>query len=433
MASGRRRQEIPFAMTADNRTQAAFRQLRNDVRSLNRLGQTSLGIFGGAFGVAAFRDFGRAIGGLIQEVTELEEKAREFSATTQEIANLRFTGQLFGLADEQINQLLTRVIEFRRAVQQAAPEGFDANRAAAERLNLSLEELNRLNAPEILGRIVGELNNISDAQERIDLAQQLGGGEQAAIFLRLAQQGTAAFQQAQAEAEIFFDTTGDATEAVRVLSQGLTRIQRATIGNIVREFAELSDEAADAERAFVRLATFISAVRIPDLVDIAISPLGAFIGVLDRAVDFSNEQVDQLQNQRSLNEEIAQTNRLLADLRGGQNFSLARQADDEANRAARAAADARRERLQLVRDSNALVSDIQRIAQTRELDRQTGQAVTGTRAEFEAALVRGQQTDPQLQELQSILNVLERQQTDQLLQSILERINAGALDNPVFS
>lgn len=438
-----RRREVPFALTADNQTQAAFRQLRNEVNSINRLGRTVARTFGGAFGIAGFRELGRGLRDLVNDLDDLAKTARELEISLQGLEGLRFAGNILGIDENQLSRILARLRQVRNLAIIGTQDSstIDLNRRAFESLGITIDTLQQGNIDQLLQRVTQGFGNIADEATRSAIASQLVGPRLARSFLRLQAEGSEGLNNLVIEGQRLSGVTEEVTGKAEGLVDVFTRANTANLGRLRDQLAALTPEQSTLDRFGQQLSQGIrnfEPITLDEFFDPTrggiLGALGDQLGQLGGLVQslFSEADAPQREFVAQIDEATTATNDLLDAAAEIPNpFLLAIEASKQLKEEQRQLREQERIRQREIQASNRLLRDLESLPGLAR--QQQGTARTGTFGEFQAALVRGETQDPAVQELESILDVLRRQRTDQLLQSILDRIEAGALDNPVFS
>ena len=166
-----RRNEVPFRLTAEDRTQAAFRSVRRRFRTLSRETADLTRSFGVAAGVGGI---GALLGGSVALDAQIGRLSRQIGTSSESFSELTGRARLLGIEADRVGE---GVLELQNKLVDAA-EGSDDAAASFRILGLNVNDLIEADpsaAFEQTGRALAELENqtLSNA-----LADRIFSGEQ---------------------------------------------------------------------------------------------------------------------------------------------------------------------------------------------------------------------------------------------------------------
>lgn len=385
-------------------------------RSVGRVTR-NVGLLGAATSAAAFGGIAVMARRQAEVIAQTDKLANRLDVTTERMSALRFAARRSGISfdtlNEGIQELQLRLADARRGTTTMV-EGLEA-------INVSLEELEGLNAAEKFERIGRAISQLPSAGERQFAADALFGGEAGRRLLTLFNTGLGRAVQKARELNLTFDRfdasrVRNANRAIRTMQAVINATVRdisIELSGSIRRLAQRITNFVDRNRAgiaeffgsILRGATTL-ARKIIDLLPNIGQRADGILGQIGRAVGrFLATLPERVRLIFSQIRFLA--NDLLADITStlASTQLISEDVPQEFRRQAQAAID-RRQRTLLPELRNAQNDFDERIS--RERDRRLFEAANRARAN--AANIQEQAGgSPTIQQQQRIVDALTRQ------------------------
>lgn len=439
-----RKREVPFVLTAENRTQQAFRQLRNDVNRVSSISRQFRQGFANAFSDRFVSSFGAGLRSLVNDFDELAKSAREVGIAVGELDQLRFAGNILGVDEGQLDRIIRKLQATQaRAIQgqSADTSTVDLNRAAFEALGITVDDLRNIeNGRDLLIEVVRGLDDVTQEAERAGITGQLVGQRLGGGLRRAAAEGSEAFEALLQEARRLRDINEEITRSTEDIKDAYARVDRSVSGFVLRTVAETATFGDNTERTGRNISDLFSRLEAPDLTDFFVSPIrtiGEFGAQVVAVVNAQDELVEAQQRSEQAQRRVTAAARetRLEQRRISGEISTQRSNFLDVQEQDRRRREQERQRRLEIAETRELQGSASGVLSFLQRRRQRGTGEAGTASDLGRALIAAQQetSDPTEALLQKILQVLERDRAAAQLERLNELVAAGRLDSPVFS
>lgn len=223
-------QGLHFAITASDKTAAAFKQVQGNLSGTEQLLTGVKVALGAAFGAGALLAIGRMIDRTLDLQDQIGKLSTRLGVSTEALSELRHVGELAGLQFETLTMGLQRM---QRRIAEAANGSGEARGALVE-LGLSARELTRLPLDRQFEAIAEALSGVEESGDRTRLAMKLFDSEGVAL-LQTMQNGAAGIRQYREEArQLGRSLSEDQVRAAEAAKDAMTRLDAAGEGLAIR-------------------------------------------------------------------------------------------------------------------------------------------------------------------------------------------------------
>lgn len=242
------------------RTEKFTKPIRGARAEAKLLGKTLTSLKGVVVGFGATLAAGFTIRGLKQtadDIDRISKSARRLNITTESLVGLEHAANLSGVSVGRLQMALERVNILASDARMGDTEALQA----FQRIGVGIDQLDRLKADKLLGRIADQINRFPDAADRAGAAAEFFGKKAGPGLLTLLEGGSQGLAAMQADAEKLgltfnsiegqkIEAANDALTRAMESVKGLARELTIALGPAVKKVADFLAETTIANKRF---------------------------------------------------------------------------------------------------------------------------------------------------------------------------------------